>query len=459
VSIRLSRSPAVGAIGLPLARWVAGGYVACLLVACSHPPLSGQHPTDAAIDRAMPSDAPGSESEVSRDAETGDADAVLMDGDSEVESRDGSASDSNVVDGRGDLRDGEGGDLRGRYRAIAVVTGETHTCALLEDHLVKCWGNNGYGQLGYGDVRTRGGTPEQMGDALPVVDLGTGRTATTIAAGGNATCAICDDGSLKCWGHAALNGQVPANQIGSQPGDMGDNLRPLALDGRKATHVALGKYVACASTDDHSIWCWGSPAGPVKVGLPRAPVKALSATSVGVFALYEDGTVSPILPDGMSPVLTSVHKVVAITGGTNAVTCALLDDGTITSIRENATPSVLDPGGAVTAIGIPAFRSSVCALFADGSVRCPVVGSCTAGRYWCAPNGSIALGEVASAITSNGDGFMCALLAGGGIKCWGEVQGDPTPTAWLGSGVSVLSTTDGVPKYGPWNAVDLGSHS
>ena len=36
--------------------------------------------------------------------------------------------------------------------------------------------------------------------ALPVVNLGTGRTATAISAGVYHTCAILDNASVKCWG-------------------------------------------------------------------------------------------------------------------------------------------------------------------------------------------------------------------------------------------------------------------
>ena len=37
--------------------------------------------------------------------------------------------------------------------------------------------------------------------ALPIVNLGTGRTATAIAAGREHTCAILDNSSVKCWGY------------------------------------------------------------------------------------------------------------------------------------------------------------------------------------------------------------------------------------------------------------------
>ncbi len=38
--------------------------------------------------------------------------------------------------------------------------------------VVKCWGYNGHGQLGAGDSVARGRDESQMGDNLPVVELG-----------------------------------------------------------------------------------------------------------------------------------------------------------------------------------------------------------------------------------------------------------------------------------------------
>jgi alpha-tubulin suppressor-like RCC1 family protein len=88
-----------------------------------------------------------------------------------------------------------------------VVNGFDHSCALFQDGVVKCWGANSRGQLGYGDALNRGDVPGAMGDNLPAIALGTNRTAITIAAGGSHTCAILDDESLKCWG-ANGNGEL-----------------------------------------------------------------------------------------------------------------------------------------------------------------------------------------------------------------------------------------------------------
>src|SRR4051794_20163154 len=87
------------------------------------------------------------------------------------------------------------GPARRPYRALAVSTGRDQTCAILDGHHLKCWGMNDFGQLGLGDTRRRGGIASEMGDALPPIDVGTGRTVAAIAPGRYHTCAILDDGS------------------------------------------------------------------------------------------------------------------------------------------------------------------------------------------------------------------------------------------------------------------------
>jgi len=65
---------------------------------------------------------------------------------------------------------------------------------------VRCWGLNQYGQLGDSSTTTRI-TPTQTSS------LGTDRTAIAISAGYSHTCAILDDGFVSCWGYNG-NGQL-----------------------------------------------------------------------------------------------------------------------------------------------------------------------------------------------------------------------------------------------------------
>jgi alpha-tubulin suppressor-like RCC1 family protein len=142
-----------------------------------------------------------------------------------------------------------------------VALGGEHTCARLDDGSVKCWGHNDQGQLGLGDEVDRGSGPGQMGTALPFVDLGPGRTARKITAGLNHTCAILDDGSVKCWGDnfAGQLGQGYTFDRGNSQYEMGNWLSAINLGtGRTAVKIDAGNDHTCALLDDDSVKCWGA---------------------------------------------------------------------------------------------------------------------------------------------------------------------------------------------------------
>ena len=63
---------------------------------------------------------------------------------------------------------------------------EVHTCALLDNKKVKCWGYGPY--LGLGGTTTHGLSPKTMGDALPYVDIGA--DVLDIAAGTYSSCVL-----------------------------------------------------------------------------------------------------------------------------------------------------------------------------------------------------------------------------------------------------------------------------
>jgi hypothetical protein len=105
----------------------------------------------------------------------------------------------------------------------SITAGFGHTCVLHPTGRVKCWGQGGQGQLGLGDTTSRGDAPGELGADLPAVDLGTDRYATALAGGGNHTCALLDDHRVKCWGYAT-DGQLGLGDVdarGDGPGEMG----------------------------------------------------------------------------------------------------------------------------------------------------------------------------------------------------------------------------------------------
>ncbi len=155
-------------------------------------------------------------------------------------------------------------DLGGGRTATQIATGSLHSCALLNNGSVKCWGNNGFGRLGLGDTDHRGNEPNEMGDSLPAIDLGGGRTATQIAISVRHSCALLDNGSVKCWGfnNRGQLGQGHNRTLGDGPNEMGDNLPAIDLGtGRTATQIAAGSTHNCALLDNRRVKCWGWNAG------------------------------------------------------------------------------------------------------------------------------------------------------------------------------------------------------
>jgi len=116
--------------------------------------------------------------------------------------------------------------LRTRRSAEAIRGGGPHNCARLDDETVKCWGQNTSGQLGLGDTMGRGTALGQMGDMLPPVLLGVGRRVASIAAYKAGVCATFTSGQIKCWGLNG-NGELGIGDVlvrGPQTTHMGDML-------------------------------------------------------------------------------------------------------------------------------------------------------------------------------------------------------------------------------------------
>ena len=62
-------------------------------------------------------------------------------------------------------------DLGAGRTARAISAGDRHTCVVLDNTSLKCWGKNESGQLGLGDNSNRGDNSSEMGDNLPVISL------------------------------------------------------------------------------------------------------------------------------------------------------------------------------------------------------------------------------------------------------------------------------------------------
>jgi alpha-tubulin suppressor-like RCC1 family protein len=194
--------------------------------------------------------------------------------------------------------------------ATAITAGDSHTCAVLDDGNVRCWGFAGNGQLGYGNTANIG--DNETPDAAGPVNLGPGRTAVAITAGNFHTCAVLDDGNVRCWGFGG-NGRLGygnANSIGDN--ETPDTVGPVNLGpGRTAKAITAGADHTCAVLDNDSVRCWGfGRKGALGYG---------NTATVG-----DDTTPADAGPVDLGPGRTAI----AITAGGDH-TCARLDDDSV----------------------------------------------------------------------------------------------------------------------------------
>jgi alpha-tubulin suppressor-like RCC1 family protein len=126
--------------------------------------------------------------------------------------------------------------------AAEVVASDAHTCALMEAGGVKCWGWNGFGQLGDGTLTS---------SSTPVDVSGLSSGVTTLAGSGSHTCVVVTGGAMECWGRndrgqigdgTATNRSVPVEVVG--------------LDSGVAT-IGAGLYHTCVVDDEGAAKCWG----------------------------------------------------------------------------------------------------------------------------------------------------------------------------------------------------------
>lgn len=131
--------------------------------------------------------------------------------------------------------------------ATAVTAGGAHACALRENGQVTCWGLGSLGQLGNGSIVHNTGNPP--------VAVSTINDARQISAGWNHTCALRRDATVWCWGGNG-DGATGYGQIGD--GTFDNAPAPVQVAGiDDATSVAAGGWSTCALRTGGSVWCWG----------------------------------------------------------------------------------------------------------------------------------------------------------------------------------------------------------
>ena len=279
-------------------------------------------------------------------------------------------------------------------------SGGKHTCAVLSDGTVKCWGDNGSGRLGNGST-SNSSTPVTVSNIS---------TATSVSLGSSHTCALLSDGTVKCWGD---NG---SGRLGN--GSTSNSSTPVTVSNiSTATSVSLGSSHTCALLSDGTVKCWGE----------------------GSTGQLGDGASS----DNSSPTTVSgISTATSVSAGFGH-TCAVLSDGTVKCWGEGSTGQLGDGAssdnsspttvsGISTATLVSTGEKHTCTLLSDGTVKC--WGSYLSGRLGCGIiyedlnfvgnttqiNTPVTVKIINTAISvSAGGQHTCALLSDGTVKCWG----------------------------------------
>ena len=219
-----------------------------------------------------------------------------------------------------------GHDENGNLNMVkSVSVGEYHTCAILTNDTVVCWGNNIWGQIGgsgrLGARKTISGT---VGDPL------SGETANRIAVQKHTCAILSSDSSVQCWG----------NNHYSKTGGGTPN-----LGGKTATEIAAGGSFSCAILNDASVVCWGGIVSPT---LGNKTATEIVAGEEHACALLND-------------------KTVKCWGGNNQGQIGGGAAGTDWVLRG----TVGDPLNGQTAIQIATGNQHSCAIMeSDNSVKC-----------------------------------------------------------------------------------------
>lgn len=240
-----------------------------------------------------------------------------------------------------------------------VTAGKMHTCGLIFDGSVRCWGNDQSGQ---------------------VSQAPTTNNFVALQSGGMYSCGIRSDGTVFCWGS-------PSSILGA-PLDPVDSL-------------VTGWDAACARMREGGHQCWGNEAR--YADMPTEPVQALAIGWEQACAILLDGTLTCWGANDSGQAEPPTGTGFAVLSLASWHSCAQRLDG---KVECWGNPDI-EPSVPVKAIGSRGLTT--CVIRNDDSVTC-----------WGAGGARDAPINIAASKLAVGDGHACALLTDGSITCWGD---------------------------------------
>ncbi len=304
--------------------------------------------------------------------------------------------------------------------AIAIAAGGSHTCAVISDGTAKCWGINQNGEIGDGSIGTN--------RLIPVPVQGLAGPAIAIAASATNTCAHLTDGTAQCWGQNSY-GQIGNYVFTPQPITLpatvlqkgGDNLSPLT----NITAISTGSGYACALVATGTARCWGfNQFGELGDGttINRRSVETQSGVTNAVTITAGAGTACAVSADGKTKCWGKNVNDRGFLEQTGLVDGQLGNGDTTTTFTTTPVP-VAGVGGSISAAVIAAGSQHTCAIRTNGSVLCwgrnnhgQLGDNTTTDEAKPVPVSGLAN---AVAITA-GQSHTCVLTADGSVRCWGD---------------------------------------
>ena len=142
-----------------------------------------------------------------------------------------------------------------------VALGVSHSCALTNDGEVKCWGRNNVGQLGNNSTT----------DSSYPVDVHTSSTDNAILSGikqiattkGSHNCALTTAGKVKCWGNGGILDDWAMEKLADSNTTPVDVCAAAPAGNSNCdplediSAISLGGSHACALTTGGNVKCWG----------------------------------------------------------------------------------------------------------------------------------------------------------------------------------------------------------
>lgn len=268
-------------------------------------------------------------------------------------------------------------------KAKAISAGDFHTCALLESNTIKCWGLGGSGQLGLGDGKTRGDAASDMGVNLFGVDLGTSLEVLAISAGGSFSCALLNGGSIRCWGANGYGQLGLGDQMarGDNANELGSLLPSISLGtGFKAASLESGGGHSCASDGNSRLKCWGRN-DTAQLGLGDTGHRGDSGAEMGdnLPEVQLSGANSPVLKGQAAgsrhhcAILQISNSIVLKCWGDNSQgQCGLPLPNFIGDIPNEMGDQLesVDLGKGAALRAVTAGGSHTCAILESGGIKC-----------------------------------------------------------------------------------------